>query len=43
MRNPNGKIKIINAGEIPIPKYSLLNGCPRSEEPSIQLVDKHGE
>jgi len=33
----------MSAGEIPIPKYSLLNGWPRGDEPSIQLVDKHGE
>jgi hypothetical protein len=32
-----------SAGEIPIPKYLLLKGCPRSDEPSTHAVERHGE
>jgi hypothetical protein len=43
MRKPSGKIKINRAGEIPMPKYSLLNGCPKSEDPSMHDVERQGE
>jgi hypothetical protein len=45
MRKPSGKIKINSAGEIPIPKYLLLNGWPNIDNalPGSQDVDKHGE